>query len=295
MKEIPLIVEEVIFDWRSNSEKSVRILEVRLEYPLKMKHLSGTDHLEFIKGGYPSLKDNEWLVDPAILFQGTDAVLTKHPYRAELANARVIYKKKSPINPLTSEFQKEIYQKLHEIATPDLVKQLFLEEHMPCEDIDISGKIEPEHGFLGFDGSVHACSDFTVYGKLRKKIGDREFVLHTTSRDYGHTGGLFFDGFVDSLKSNMITVSKPIINFVLDKKISVAQKRFLFKAMNYHPFTVDPWNVYIDKRHMPKMKSFTCEYEKEHERKIARFIRMLSKGKLSIEDFKNDSYKIITA
>jgi len=27
MKEIPLIVGEVIFDWRSNSEKSVRIFE----------------------------------------------------------------------------------------------------------------------------------------------------------------------------------------------------------------------------------------------------------------------------
>lgn len=294
MKEIPLIIEEVVFDWRPNSERSVRILEVSLRYLKRMKNLSGTDHLEFIKGGFTSLEYNDWTIDSVLLYQGTDVVLTKHPYRTKLANAKIVYRKKSPINPLTPEFQKEIYQKLHEKATPDLVKQMFLEEHMPCEDIDISGKIEPEHGFLYFDGSVRACSDFTVFGRLRKKIGDRAFVLHTTQRHENNTGGLFFNGHLDSLKPKMITCSQPIIKFDIDKKISTKQKRFLFKAMDYHLFTVDPWNIYIDKRHMPKMKSFICEYEKEHEEKIVKFLQTLSEERLSIEESTGNTYKIIS-
>jgi hypothetical protein len=243
------------------------------------------------------LEINEWIIDESILSQGSDAVLSA--YLKQPSDFR--YPQKSPINPITPEFQERLYKKLHETATPELARALFLEQYSPYEDIDISAEIYPAHGFLGFDGGIHACSHFVISGRMKKRIGDKEYVLHGTRKQIEDksTGGLFFDGDINNLKPEMIVTEKPKIKFELARNIPQETRKSLGRELlNSHlnpyfhggigegPYemTKDGW--------LPadSINTIGCQYKDEYVGDILKGMAIIEKHGLSIQPTESGIY-----
>ncbi len=289
-----IVINDCIFDWRANPQKAVRIIEMTY----KKDNAKYDSHIELIKGGYPDLKENKWVIDENILCQGSSAILSA--YLKQPNNFK--YPQKSPINPITPDFQAMLYQKLYETATPALVKKLFMEQFSSCEDIDISVEIYPTHGFLRSSGGLRACSRFVTSGRMKKRIGNEAYVLHGVrkQKDDESSGGFFLDGDVNNLKPDIILTENPQIKFVLAMDIPEKTRESLGKELlDLTPYfkggVGELGYIGIKNRWVPEgpVNKIACEYGEDKDiEAILKGIRIIEKHGLSIHPTANGIYEI---
>lgn len=203
MEPLQIICYRCTVDWRENEEGTVRIIEIELDPD---SHVFPR-HYEFLKGGYLELDENKWVVEPSKLTQGTTVALQNHPMW-RYGQRELIYPESSQIDPLTPEFQRELYEELHGIATPEKLKELFLEHYQPVTDIDVKAVLKAEHCFIWKD-NIRACGEVLLNGQFKKKIGDYEYILHCMAGRYSDHVGLFIEGNLGELELKMSLIGYP--------------------------------------------------------------------------------------
>lgn len=240
MEPLSILVTECVVDWRENEQRATRIIEFGIEgFGVVPRNY------EFVKGGYNYLDKNEWVVNPINLTQGSTVALQNHP-DWKYAQRTLTYTKASQRSPLTPEFQRELYEELYRVVTPESLKQLFLGNYQPATDVNVEARLKAKYCFVWSD-AIRACGDAEISGQFQKKIDDDEYALHGLTRHHDYVA-LFVEGNLRSLEPRLHFVGYPagiMLKFADD--VSQSRRREIWDEVQAFQlvYALGPTSYYI--------------------------------------------------